>query len=228
MWNGSLAPIPDRLVIELRLAAYLPRFNAQFAVPPLHVGTAFRPLPAGVKVEEVLCFKYVRTVAASQYGAAGGASKAPAPGQRAAQLCTGPGRGSRAARWLLGCLLCWALFDQLACSSGGSHAAGTRWSPDRPEPASSLDRSGPDRPRGRSPRGCRDDCSCRSLCRAWLHSRPGSSTSARKCCRLKRLARSSRQNGRQKPAVFRLSSGDTRKRPCEAQTCQGGFLSRVP
>jgi hypothetical protein len=76
VWNGSLGPIPDRWVIELRLAeactlaqanavlaAYLPRFNAQFAVPPAQVGTAYRPFPAGLKVEEVLCFKYVRTVA---------------------------------------------------------------------------------------------------------------------------------------------------------------------
>jgi hypothetical protein len=68
--------LQDRLVIELRLAgastlaqantvlaAYLPRFNAQFAVPPAQVGTAYRPLQAGVKVEEVCCFKYVRTVA---------------------------------------------------------------------------------------------------------------------------------------------------------------------
>ncbi len=45
------------------LAAYLPRFNAQFAVPPAQVGTAYRPFQAGVKVEEVFCFKYVRTVA---------------------------------------------------------------------------------------------------------------------------------------------------------------------
>ena len=68
--------LQDRLVMELRLAgastlaqantvlaAYLPRFNAQFAVPPAQVGTAYRPWQAGVKVEEVFCFKYVRTVA---------------------------------------------------------------------------------------------------------------------------------------------------------------------
>ncbi len=68
--------LQDRLVIELRLAGastlaqantvladYLPRFNAQFAVPPAQVGTAYRPFQAGVKVEEVFCFKYVRTVA---------------------------------------------------------------------------------------------------------------------------------------------------------------------
>ncbi len=68
--------LQDRLTVELRLAgantlaqantvlaAYLPRFNAQFAVPPAQVGTAYRPFQAGVKVEEVFCFKYVRTVA---------------------------------------------------------------------------------------------------------------------------------------------------------------------
>ncbi len=68
--------LQDRLTVELRLAgantlaqanavlaAYLPRFNAQFAVPPAQVGTVYRPFQAGVKVEEVFCFKYGRTVA---------------------------------------------------------------------------------------------------------------------------------------------------------------------
>lgn len=67
----------DRLVIELRLAGastreqanarladYLPRFNAQFAVPAAHEGTAYRPVPATFKPEEVYCFKYERIVAA--------------------------------------------------------------------------------------------------------------------------------------------------------------------
>jgi hypothetical protein len=68
--------LQDRLVVELRLAgastleqanavvqAYLPRFNAQFAVPPAQVGTAYRPFPEGLAAEEVFCFKYGRTVA---------------------------------------------------------------------------------------------------------------------------------------------------------------------
>lgn len=69
--------LQDRLPIELRLAGacsleqanavlldYLPRFNAQFAVPAAQDGSAYRPLPAQLKAEEVFCFKYERTVAA--------------------------------------------------------------------------------------------------------------------------------------------------------------------
>lgn len=70
--------LQDRLVVELRLAgvadeaaantfvaAYLPRFNAQFAVPAALPGSAFRPLdPAGLPLEHLCCFKYARTVAA--------------------------------------------------------------------------------------------------------------------------------------------------------------------
>jgi hypothetical protein len=66
----------DRLVIELRLAeastleaaeavlqAYLPRFNARFEVAPAESERAYRPLPTGLKVDQVCCFKYQRTVA---------------------------------------------------------------------------------------------------------------------------------------------------------------------
>lgn len=66
----------DRLVVELRLAgastlgeanevleAFIPRFNARFAVPPAQPGSAYRPLPAGVNLDSVLCFKYLRPVA---------------------------------------------------------------------------------------------------------------------------------------------------------------------
>lgn len=69
--------LQDRLVIELRLAGastreqanahladYLPRFNAQFAVPAAQEGTAYRPVPVTFKPEEVYCFKYERVVAA--------------------------------------------------------------------------------------------------------------------------------------------------------------------
>lgn len=69
--------LQDRLVLELRLAGastreqanaflaeYLPRFNAQFAVPAEKEGTAYRPLPAGLALESLLCFKYERIVAA--------------------------------------------------------------------------------------------------------------------------------------------------------------------
>jgi len=69
--------LQDRLVIELRLAGastreqanalledYLPRFNAQFAVPAAQEGTAYRPLPPRLKLDDLLCFKYERVVAA--------------------------------------------------------------------------------------------------------------------------------------------------------------------
>ena len=59
----------DRLVSELRLAgattveeanqvlwAFLPRFNARFAVPPAQPGSAYRPVEPGLCLEGVLCF----------------------------------------------------------------------------------------------------------------------------------------------------------------------------
>ena len=65
----------DRLVSELRLAGiknireanamlphFLSAFNRRFAVPPEQPGIAYRKLPARFVPEEVLCFKYVRTV----------------------------------------------------------------------------------------------------------------------------------------------------------------------
>jgi transposase len=68
--------LQDRLVIELRLAgastreqanavlqAYLPRFNAQFAVEPVQAEAAYRRLPEALCLDTVFCFKYVRTVA---------------------------------------------------------------------------------------------------------------------------------------------------------------------
>ncbi len=61
----------DRLVVELRLAgvsdraganaflaAFLPRFNARFAVPPVDPVAAWRPVPADVRLDRVLVFKY--------------------------------------------------------------------------------------------------------------------------------------------------------------------------
>lgn len=67
----------DRLVSELRrahaasladanrlLAAFLPRFNSRFAVPPAAEGTAYRALPEHVDPGRLFCFKYRRIVAA--------------------------------------------------------------------------------------------------------------------------------------------------------------------
>lgn len=66
----------DRLVSELRrakartleeanaiLAAFLPRYNARFAKPAAQSGSAYRPLPADVALDDICCFAYPRTVA---------------------------------------------------------------------------------------------------------------------------------------------------------------------
>ena len=87
----------DRLVAELRLAgvsdlaaanAFLPdflvRFNARFAVPPADLEPAWRAVPAGVRLERVLVFKYRSKVARDHTIHLGG---------RVLQLP--PGRGGR-------------------------------------------------------------------------------------------------------------------------------------
>ena len=69
--------LQDRLVVELRLAGvstleaanaflatYLPRFNAQFAVPPASSQSAYRPLEPTQELAAICCFKYARAVAA--------------------------------------------------------------------------------------------------------------------------------------------------------------------
>jgi transposase len=66
----------DRLVVELRLAgvsdlasanaflgSYLARHNARFAVPAADPVPAWRPVPAEVRLERILVFKYRRKVA---------------------------------------------------------------------------------------------------------------------------------------------------------------------
>lgn len=68
--------LQDRLVVELRLAgattlaeatgvlaAFVPRFNAAFAVPAALPGRADRPLPAGLDVRQVCCLVERRVVA---------------------------------------------------------------------------------------------------------------------------------------------------------------------
>ena len=66
----------DRLITELRLAGattveeakavlnqFLPRFNRCFQVPAQCPDPAFHPLPSGLRLGQVLCFKYKRRVA---------------------------------------------------------------------------------------------------------------------------------------------------------------------
>ncbi len=71
----AFATLQDRLVKELRLASistledanrflesYLPRFNAQFEREPREPEDLHRPLPKGLKFEEIFCLKTVRTI----------------------------------------------------------------------------------------------------------------------------------------------------------------------
>lgn len=66
----------DRLVSELRLAkartiedanavlqAFLPRYNARFTRPAAQPGSAFRPLPPELNLDDICCFASERTVA---------------------------------------------------------------------------------------------------------------------------------------------------------------------
>lgn len=66
----------DRLVSELRLARartlteantvlqrFLPRYNARFSRPAAQPGSAYRPLPPELTLDDVCCFAYERTVA---------------------------------------------------------------------------------------------------------------------------------------------------------------------
>jgi transposase len=71
----AFATLQDRLVKELRLAsvstledanrfleAYLPKFNAQFEREPRESEDLHRPLPKGLKFEEIFCLKTVRQI----------------------------------------------------------------------------------------------------------------------------------------------------------------------
>jgi len=65
----------DRLVKEMRLAkvstleeanafldAYLPKYNARFAKPPLKKGNFHRPVPTNLNWDEIFCIKEYRTI----------------------------------------------------------------------------------------------------------------------------------------------------------------------
>jgi transposase len=77
LWGTFTQRVPDRLVVELRLAGattitaanavlwqYLPGFNQCFAVAAAEPDLAYRDLAAGCEVARIFCFKYIRTVAA--------------------------------------------------------------------------------------------------------------------------------------------------------------------
>jgi hypothetical protein len=92
--------LQDRLATELRLAgartlaeanrvlwAFLPRFNARFAVPAVRPGSAYRPLPPELDLDGVFCFKYARVV---------GTDNTVRLGDHRLQLLPGPDRRSYA------------------------------------------------------------------------------------------------------------------------------------
>lgn len=58
-----LAGVSDRAGANLVLATFVARFNARFAVPAADPEPAWRPVPADVRLERVLVFKYRRKVA---------------------------------------------------------------------------------------------------------------------------------------------------------------------
>ena len=58
-----LAGASDLASANRVLAEYLPGFNGQFAVPPADQVPAWRPVPEGIELERVFCFKYRRKVA---------------------------------------------------------------------------------------------------------------------------------------------------------------------
>ena len=85
------------------LRGFLPRFNARFGVPAAQPGSAYRPLPLGLQLQGVLCFKYQRTVARDVRARHAVPlrwphSSAPARAQPP-QLCPGPSGGPGEAGW---------------------------------------------------------------------------------------------------------------------------------
>lgn len=71
----AFGTLQQRLVLELRLAGasnleqanavlqrFIPRYNAQFAVPPAEAEDAFRPVPSHIQLDHVFCWKEPRTL----------------------------------------------------------------------------------------------------------------------------------------------------------------------
>jgi len=92
----------DRLVTELRLAGavdregaervlagFLPKFNRRFVVPAANPEPAWRPLPAGLRLDRICCLKYRRLVANDH---------TVRVGSTILQLPPGPGRRGYAGR----------------------------------------------------------------------------------------------------------------------------------
>lgn len=135
----------DRLVTELRLAgahdrasanrvlaAFVPRFNRRFGVPPLDPTSAWRVRPRDLRLDRVCCFKYRRRVASDHTIRMDG---------RVLQLPPGPGRVGYAGRRvevhvrLDGRIVAWDGERELAVSAAPPDAAALRSrGHGRPEP----------------------------------------------------------------------------------------------
>ena len=127
----------DRLVSEMRLAGaatieeanrmlgdFLPRYDRQFGVAPAQPEPAYRPLPPGVSLDAVLCFKYLAPWPTTT------PSTSTAPRCRRSPMGAGPTTLGPASKSKSG----WT------AASWSSTRAGP-WPPSRPPPGPS--RSGP-------------------------------------------------------------------------------------
>lgn len=79
-----LAGAADREVAEAVLWRHLPRHNRRFSVPPADPSSAWRPRPAGLRLEQVFCLKFRRVVANDHTVRAGATTLQlpPGPGRR--------------------------------------------------------------------------------------------------------------------------------------------------
>lgn len=84
-----LAGTVDRTGAEQVLASFLPKFNRRFVVPAANPEPAWRPLPAGLRLDRVCCLKYRRVVANDH---------TVRVGSTILQLPPGPGRRGYAGR----------------------------------------------------------------------------------------------------------------------------------
>lgn len=84
-----LAGVVDRDGAERILAEFLPRFNRRFVVPAANPEPAWRPLPAGLRLDRICCLKYRRVVANDH---------TVRVGSTILQLPPGPGRRGYAGR----------------------------------------------------------------------------------------------------------------------------------
>ena len=236
--------LQDRLVIELRLAgastreqanevlqAYLPRFNAQFAVEPAQGELAYRPLPETLCLDTIVCFKYVRTVALDNTVNFGEHRLQLLPDQQRRSYARAEVEvherldGSLAVCYAGRCLLTTTAPEEapvLRARHGRQlQLKPVRVSSPHPHPESLFSRLLKGKVR-------RQLLSRRRAVALFLgRIIPGASH-----CSSQNRHRSVRMSAKalvqQHPTLFFFPSGARKTRPCDAQTCQGGFPFRVP